>query len=318
MDFFRAIWSLFFGNPELTQEQKMQAIRSRVIPQDFIHKVARCETYPGGGPKRFVVPDACVDWEVTFAKYAPVFYEAPILGKQPVWADDPKEIRKIEYNRIDKACNVDRTSAHGVYVVTQEGFPRNPLGRTGIEGRGLLGRYGPNHAADPVVTRWKRNSETHEVEHDADGNPILQFVAIRRKDNGLWALPGGMVDPGEVASATVKREFGEEALDAMSLSEAEAEKVKQDLDELFDAEHAVVVYKGYVDDPRNTDNAWMETTAVSIHDSDGHLFDKFKLQGGDDASDAKWADYTPGMELYASHTNFMAIAYEFRRGQLEQ
>lgn len=28
------------------------------------------------------------------------------------------------------------------------------------------------------------------------------------------------------------------------------------------------VYKGYVDDPRNTDNAWIETVAVSIHFSD--------------------------------------------------
>ena len=30
---------------------------------------------------------------------------------------------------------------------------RNPVGRTGMIGRGLLGRWGPNHAADPVVTR---------------------------------------------------------------------------------------------------------------------------------------------------------------------
>lgn len=30
---------------------------------------------------------------------------------------------------------------------------RNPVGRTGLTGRGLLGRWGPNHAADPVVTR---------------------------------------------------------------------------------------------------------------------------------------------------------------------
>jgi len=28
------------------------------------------------------------------------------------------------------------------------------MGRTGICGRGLLGRWGPNHAADPVVTRY--------------------------------------------------------------------------------------------------------------------------------------------------------------------
>jgi len=29
------------------------------------------------------------------------------------------------------------------------------------------------------------------------------------------------------------------------------------------------VYKGYVDDPRNTDNAWMETVAVNFHDESG-------------------------------------------------
>ncbi|KAA0190217.1 hypothetical protein HAZT_HAZT003782 [Hyalella azteca] len=33
----------------------------------------------------------------------------------------------------------------------------NPHGRTGVRGRGLLGRWGPNHAADPIVTRWKRS-----------------------------------------------------------------------------------------------------------------------------------------------------------------
>ena len=33
------------------------------------------------------------------------------------------------------------------------GRPRNPIGRTGITGRGQLGKWGPNHAADPIVTR---------------------------------------------------------------------------------------------------------------------------------------------------------------------
>ena len=31
---------------------------------------------------------------------------------------------------------------------------RNPMGRTGIAGRGLFGRWGPNHAVHVVVTRW--------------------------------------------------------------------------------------------------------------------------------------------------------------------
>lgn len=43
----------------------------------------------------------------------------------------------------------------GLYKVLN-GYPLNPVGRTGIVGRGVLGRWGPNHAADPIVTRWKK------------------------------------------------------------------------------------------------------------------------------------------------------------------
>ena len=33
-----------------------------------------------------------------------------------------------------------------------------------------------------------------------------------------------------------------------------------------------------MDDPRNTDNAWMETVAVNFHDDTGEIFSEFKLQ----------------------------------------
>ena len=41
------------------------------------------------------------------------------------------------------------------------------------------------------------------------------------------------------------------------------------------------VYSGYVDDPRNTDNAWMETFAMNFHDDDGSTLARFKLQSGE-------------------------------------
>ena len=65
---------------------------------------------------------------------------------------------------------------------------RNPLGRTGIVGRGLLGRWGPNHAADPVVSRWKRDGSRGKVL--CSGKPVLEFVVIKRRDTGTWAIPG--------------------------------------------------------------------------------------------------------------------------------
>lgn len=57
------------------------------------------------------------------------------------------------FNALDG--NVNRESHTGEYQV-ENGYPLNPIGRTGLKGRGLLGRWGVNHAADPVVSRWKR------------------------------------------------------------------------------------------------------------------------------------------------------------------
>lgn len=40
------------------------------------------------------------------------------------------------------------------------------------------------------------------------------MIAIERKDNKMWAIPGGMVDGDEKVSQTLKREFTEEALNS--------------------------------------------------------------------------------------------------------
>lgn len=88
----------------------------------------------------------------------------------------------LKFNAIDGDTN--RISHHGPYQLDEDGAPvyvhgtciywltkcfllrnlfaltysiaiffRNPVGRTGLKGRGTLGKWGPNHAADPVVTR---------------------------------------------------------------------------------------------------------------------------------------------------------------------
>ena len=113
------------------------------------------------------------------------------------WADpqlgadgfDPK------WNSVDGKIN--RKSHEGDYPVSDDNEPLNVRGRTGLKGRGVLGKWGPNHAADPIVTRWKRDSGGEVVKDPESGKPILQFVSIQRRDTKEWAIPGGMVDPGE-------------------------------------------------------------------------------------------------------------------------
>lgn len=38
--------------------------------------------------------------------------------------------------------------------------------------------------------RWKRDRSGNKITHPISGKNILQFVAIKRKDCGEWAIPG--------------------------------------------------------------------------------------------------------------------------------
>ena len=81
--------------------------------------------------------------------YCPVEYTAPSVLARPPWAD--VEGATIEFNCV--AGGVNRVSNTGQYALNSAGLPMNPKGRTGMSGRGLLGRFGPNHAGDSIVTR---------------------------------------------------------------------------------------------------------------------------------------------------------------------
>ena len=66
-----------------------------------------------------------------------------------------------------------------------------------------------------------------------------------------------------------------------------------------------------MDDPRNTDNAWMETTAVNFHDESNDVLPKLKFEAGDDAKHVTWMDINSNLKLYASHATFMKIVTDF-------
>ncbi|XP_030385266.1 ADP-ribose pyrophosphatase, mitochondrial [Scaptodrosophila lebanonensis] len=271
-----------------------EMIAAIVRPGIFRHVMCRNNLYPRSGVLRYPVPDELVYWSEDYGEYCPPFYTAPHINGQ-VWADAPlpSETFKPQWNQLDG--NVNRVSYHGAYHI-KDGLPRNPIGRTGISGRGLLGRWGPNHAADPIVTRWKRNDSGGMVSDSKTGKNILQMVAIQRQDNKLWAIPGGMVDPGENVSVTLKREFTEEALNFTD---------KGLMVEEFFKSGGVQVYSGYVDDFRNTDNAWIETMALNFHDQDGTKVGQLNLTAGDDAMNVRWTDMDGSLKLHANHADMV-------------
>ncbi|MBM4402637.1 MAG: NUDIX domain-containing protein [Candidatus Cloacimonetes bacterium] len=233
------------------------------------HQKARKEK-PRIYPDRFPVPDDKVSWGADYPDYDPPSFVAELvlendcIRKQGGWAD-PESIEATKEIR-------DIVSYEGVIRYDKEGYPLNPRGRTGIRGRGLLGKHGPNFAADPIVTRV--NVTTGQ----------LEILLIQRSDTGEMAIPGGMVDYGEKVSSTLRREFKEEAGTELDFGDAE------------------LVYQGYVDDPRNTDNAWMETSVYHLHLEERGM-DVFP-EAGSDAVSAQWvvANQENLRNLYASHS----------------
>ncbi|XP_056145143.1 transient receptor potential cation channel subfamily M member 2 [Lampris incognitus] len=115
---------------------------------------------------------------------------------------------------------------------------RNPGGRTGIRGRGALPLLGPNLNADVIITHWR----------DAE-RATLEFLAVWDGSQGAWALLGGPVQTNEFLPVALQGILGKRVLEKIHSKLVEPTKV----------------FRGYVDDCRNTDNAWVETTALNIH-----------------------------------------------------
>ncbi|XP_072024231.1 ADP-ribose pyrophosphatase, mitochondrial-like [Amphiura filiformis] len=272
------------------------------------HSKALTSPYPNSKQERLKLKPEQVSWQTKWEEYNPPDFTADKVLVGPVWADpddkkNAKEYKKIVWNKLDGKVNRQTYEKCKTYKVPEiDGRPSNPIGRTGLKGRGELGKWGPNHAADPIVTRWKRDAKG-TIEQGKSGKKVLQFIAIQRKDNQEWAIPGGMVDAGEKVSVALKREFGEEAMNTLEATPQEKKKIKKAVDALFKVGHEV--YRGYVDDPRNTDNSWMETIAVNFHDVEGASVGKFKLNAGDDAAGVKWMDISSEIKLYASHQHFI-------------
>lgn len=109
----------------------------------------------------------------------PNFTEHDVIKGAP-WADDPKNPLEQgeEWNKGRRA-----TATGITYTFNTAGHPINPYMNTGLEGRGVLGQFGPNHAVDNGIL---------VIKNDEQGTPTLYALGITRKfDNDAPAFAGG-------------------------------------------------------------------------------------------------------------------------------
>ncbi|XP_071977095.1 transient receptor potential cation channel subfamily M member 2 isoform X3 [Engystomops pustulosus] len=259
------------------------------------HVNARNIHYPDSTIVRFPVPDEKVPWKVEFKIYNPPFYTAIRKDKHfhDPYNGSPETLKKINYNTFDGTIN--RQSYIATYLV-QDGFPINPFGRTGLRGRGSLCWFGPNHTIHPIITKWKRSKDGSISRKKS--KKMLELLAIKNIYSEHWALPGGSVEPGETLPHKLKRIINYNFL----------EKFQKLLNE------SIEVYKGYVDDPRNTDNAWIETTALSLHfeTQDDPLLQELNqnIQTQDQEIAIRWQVVDQKIPLYANHKDILQKAVD--------
>ena len=120
----------------------------------------------------------------------------------------------------------------------------NPGGRTGLVGGWSEHAHaGANRAVDPLITRFRPDAK----------EPTLQFLAGPRRDCNAWALPGAMIRTSESVETAMRRGLAEKGVDSKIVSLLR-----------FGLEASDSGYI-YIDDSRNTDDAWIESTVYKFH-----------------------------------------------------
>lgn len=226
--------------------------------------------------------------------YKPAEFEAGVLHQKvkPAWADIPHEydIAQIGERMCYDKSNIKSTVLLECHFDSQTHRFKNPGGKTGIRGRGELGRWGPNHAADVIVTRT-----TEAGEH-------MALLCTKKVGDGKSALcwPAGMVEPGHTVPQTLKLELTQEAL-----------KDSPAVDRLFNECDKGLVYAGLVDDWRNTDDAWIETVAQHFHATE-EIAKQLQLAVADTEEIEKvaWVSMANVSSMYASHFEWFTTVYE--------
>ncbi|XP_040195795.1 transient receptor potential cation channel subfamily M member 2-like [Rana temporaria] len=270
-----------------SQEEKFAAgTDGRAEPHCLYHVNSRILHYPGSKMNRYPVPDELVPWEVEFPGYNPPLYNADRNDRGTYDPNTEMEQKSRKYNSVDGLY--DFRSCCGTYTV-KDGLPLNPMGRTGLRGVGSLRWFGPNNSLHPVLTRWNMSSANGTI-RKASKN-MLEVLIVRRRDNELWSLPGGTLDPGQQIPIKLQALLKHTYLGQFLALLGSAEEV----------------FHGYLDDPRNTDNAWIETLAVNVHLDKSEDFDNLmqNLKESDDEITLRWQLLDHKIPLYANEKEIL-------------
>ncbi|KFD56035.1 hypothetical protein M513_03159 [Trichuris suis] len=199
-------------------------------------------------PERIEVPEELVPWRQPFSSYHPPYWTAPCSFRYC----DPEvnSTLEIRFNKKDRGIDrrmVRRLNGVKVYYKVREGLPLNPLGRTGIAGRGYLPRWGPTHLVKVILVR-KRH-----------GHLKMEYLATKDKLTFTDDVFSNFVD--KLSS----RKLSQRVIDAVRNSSQYRNRSEVAEKVLYKAEeNAIKVVADTMPSPLDTDNAWIELSVYVI------------------------------------------------------
>jgi hypothetical protein len=165
---------------------------------------------------------------------------------------------------------------------------RHPQRRTGLAGRGVLKRWGPNHEVLVAATRWARDEQgqiktinglkvLETLVLDGDGTQVMcprlysapcfavlasLYVAVIHIIFPLhqYTLPRSERRPHKSLPDIICKELQFSNEDVMFVSRPSKNTTLAEVQQ-----HVVLMSKGIVEDPRDTDNAWVERMSLCMH-----------------------------------------------------
>ncbi|KAL3311524.1 Transient receptor putative cation channel subfamily M member 2 [Cichlidogyrus casuarinus] len=151
----------------------------------------------------------------------------------------------------------------------ESGWPRNPGGRTGHAGCGHLALWGPNPTLMLTFTRFKRNKDSQTI-CMAGGKPVIEALFMHSRDGQYYQFPwfflkhnrncdGNTCQP--ILLASVLHLLTQLANQSSMLTAAEKEAKL--VTACTRGAKMKTLYKGYLDDAINCDNAWLEVAVIN-------------------------------------------------------
>jgi hypothetical protein len=245
-----ALRGSFVEDKDLAEYHKLLRDYEKKKMEDWVHTAARMCPYNQQSCSKFPVEDKAVPWNCKFDAYE----STVVRGSK--YDFDTTGSEEIECRRL----------------------LRNPKGRTGACGRGELKYWGANYARHAVVTRVDSCSGRTQV--------LLYKSALGISGDWYFQLPNRFLEDNdsvnvgpedlvlEFIKAVLARSMSDECVskiqDCVTGEIQTYEMLEKILVELFRQVNVVHPDKkldhiGYCDDPRNTDEAWIETEVRHYH-----------------------------------------------------